>query len=109
MNDTQIVTDEDTVMSYVDPDDGKTYYSFDGGLTFEALTAAEYEEGFVTQNIEWWTYEEYKEWLDNEKVQLQSIIGNKGWTGGRGEFVRTQEMVDETIAMYVFYRTLRMA
>lgn len=102
MNDTQIVTDEDTVMSYVDPDDGKTYYSFDAGLTFyscddgfasEALTAAEYD-------IEWWTYDEYKEWLEQEKATLQDIVGEKGWTGGRGEFVWTQEMVDETIAMY---------
>ena len=91
---------EDTVISYVNPDDGKTYYSFDNGKTFGPLTAEEYEEGFAAQDIEWWTYEEYKEWLDNEKVQLQSIIGDKGWTGGRGEFVWTQELVDETIAMY---------
>ncbi len=100
MNDTQIVTDEDMVMSYVDPDDGKTYYSFDGGITFEALTAAEYQKRFEAQDIEWWTYDEYKEWLENEKVELQDIVGEKGWTGGRGEFVWTQEMVDETIAMY---------
>lgn len=53
-----------------------------------------------TADIEWWTYNEYKEWLENEKVQLQSMIGEKGYTGGRGEFVWTQEIVDETIAMY---------
>lgn len=51
-------------------------------------------------DVEWWTYDEYKEWLENEKVQLQSMIGEKGWTGGRGEFVWTQKIVDETIAMY---------
>ena len=28
------------------------------------------------------------------------MIGEKAWTGGRGEFVWTQEIVDETIAMY---------
>lgn len=91
---------EDTVISYVNPDDGKTYYSFDNGKTFDPLSGEEYEEGFATQDIEWWTYEEYKEWLDNEKVQLQGMIGEKAWTSGRGDFVWTQEMVDEAIAEY---------
>ncbi len=51
-------------------------------------------------NIEWWTYDEYKEWLENEKVQLPDIIGEKGWSKIQGEFVWTQEKVDETIKMY---------
>lgn len=51
-------------------------------------------------NVEWWTYDEYKAWLENEKVELQGMIGEKGWTGGRGDFIWTQEIVDETIAMY---------
>ena len=92
--------EEGVLTSYVNPDDGKTYYSFDGGTTFEPLTDEEFEARYPTPNIEWWTYEEYKAWLENEKVQLQSMIGEKAWTGGRGEFVWTQEIVDETIAMY---------
>ncbi len=53
-----------------------------------------------TPDVEWWTYDEYKTWLEKEKVELQELIGEKCWTGSRGEFVWTQEIVDETIAMY---------
>lgn len=94
------IIDEGTLMSYVNPDDGKTYYSFDGGKTFEALTDEEFERRFPTPNVEWWTYEEYAAWLEQEKVNLRSMLGETGWTGGRGEFVWTQEIIDETIAMY---------
>ena len=94
------IIDEGTLMSYIDPKDGKTYYSFDGGKTFEAMTDEEFERRFPTPNIEWWTYEEYAAWLEQEKVNLQSMLGETGSTGGRGEFVWTQEIIDETIAMY---------
>ena len=86
--------------SYVDPRDGKTYYSFDGGKTFEPLTDEEFAAIFPSPKVEWWTYDEYKEWLENEKVQLQDMIGERAWTSGRGDFVWTQEIVDEAIAMY---------
>lgn len=54
----------------------------------------------TTPKVEWWTYDEYNEWLENEKVELQSMLGERGWTQSRGDFVWTQEMIDETIAMY---------
>ena len=91
--------DEGSLMSYVDPSDGKTYYSFDGGQTFEPLTDAEFEARFPTPDVEWWTYDEYKAWLETEKKQLQDCIGDRGWANGE-EFVWTQEKVDETVAMY---------
>ena len=94
------VIDEGTLLSYIDPKDGKTYYSFDGGKTFEAMTDEEFARRFPTPNVEWWTYEEYAAWLEQEKVNLQSMLGETGSTGGRGEFVWTQEIIDETIAMY---------
>ncbi len=94
----KILPDEATVLSYVDPLDGQTYYCIDGGETY--MTEEEYEWLFPTPDVTWWTYEEYAAWLENEKVQLQGMIGETGWTGGRGEFVWTQEIVDETIAMY---------
>ena len=50
--------------------------------------------------VEWWTYDEYKAWLEKEKIELQGMIGQKAYTGSRGEFVWTQEIVDETTAMY---------
>ena len=100
LNAVSIGTEDATVTSYVDPRDGKTYYSFDGGITFEALTDEEYAARFPSLKVEWWTYDEYKEWLENEKVELQDMLGERAWTSGRGEFVWTQEIIDETIAMY---------
>lgn len=91
---------ESTIGSYVNPQDGKTYYSFDGGKTFEPLTVEEFEQRFPSPDVEWWTYDDYKAWLENEKVQLPNMIGETGWTGSQGEFVWTQEKVDETIKMY---------
>lgn len=88
------------IISYVDPQDGRTYYSFDDGGSFEPLTEEEFEQRFPTPDVEWWTYEEYAAWLEKEKKELQGMIGERGWTGGRGEFVWTQEIVDETIAVY---------
>ncbi len=95
-----IVKGEAALTSYVDPSDGKTYYSFDGGKTYEPLTDEEFAARFPAHKVEWWTYGEYKAWLENEKVELQDMIGERAWTGSRGEFVWTQEIVDETIAMY---------
>lgn len=87
--------EESTLMSYVDPADGRTYYSFDGGKTFEPLTDAEFEARFPTPDVVWWTYDEYKAWLENEKVELQSLLGQTG-----GDYTWTQQKIDETIALY---------
>ena len=95
-----VTAGEETIMSYQNPDDGKTYYSFDDGKTFTPLTDAEYEQLYPTQDIEWWTYDEYKAWMDEEKVQLQSMLGEKGSVNGGEEFVWTQEKINETIALY---------
>lgn len=54
---------------------------------------------YFDPGIVWWTYEEYKDWLENEKKELQEVIGQKAWAGGE-EFIWTQEIVDETIAVY---------
>ena len=87
--------EESTLMSYVDPADGRTYYSFDGGKTFEPLTDAEFEARFPTPDVVWWTYDEYKAWLDNKKVELQSLLGQTS-----GDYTWTQQKIDETIALY---------
>ena len=87
--------EESTLMSYVDPADGRTYYSFDGGKTFEPLTDAEFEARFPTPDVVWWTYDEYKAWLANEKVELQSLLGQTS-----GDYTWTQQKIDETIALY---------
>lgn len=92
--------DDSTLSSYTDPKDGKNYYSWDGGKTWEPLTDEELRQRSPLSDVEWWTYDEYAAWLESEKVELQAMLGEKGWTGGRGEFVWTQEIIDETIAMY---------
>ena len=58
------------------------------------------DESLSSSDVEWWTAEEYAKWLDEEKEVLQSMIGEKAYTGGDGWFVWTQEKVDETIALY---------
>lgn len=50
--------------------------------------------------VEWWTAEEYAAWLEEEKEALQSIIGERAYTGGEGWFTWDQERVDKAIAMY---------
>lgn len=77
---------------------GNMKYTADGGKTY--FDEDEFRRQYPVSDVEWWTYEEYKAWLDHEKVALQGMIGEKGWTGGRGEFVWTQEIVDESIAQY---------
>lgn len=75
---------------------GEAFYSLDGGKTF----LKQKDIDINLPDVEWWTYEEYKAWLEEEKVALQEMLGEKGWTGGRGDFVWTQEIIDETITMY---------
>lgn len=58
------------------------------------------DEPLSSSDVEWWTAEEYAKWQDEEKEVLQSMIGEKAYTGGDGWFVWTQEKVDETIALY---------
>ena len=69
------------------------------GVMTVFATSAQTDENTASE-VEWWTYDEYKAWLEKEKVELQGMIGKKAYTGSRGEFVWTQEIVDETIAMY---------
>ncbi|MDE5763363.1 MAG: M56 family metallopeptidase [Ruminococcus sp.] len=67
-------------------------------MTYDTETGIEYTQLFKPSD--WWTYEEYAEWLENEKKELKNIIGEKAWTASRGDFVWTEELVEETIQMY---------
>lgn len=95
-----VAYEEQTMTSFVNPEDGKTYYSEDDGQTWTALTEEEYEARYPTPDVEWWTAEEYSDWLENEKVELQSMIGERGWTPSTGWFTWDQQRVDEAIVMY---------
>ncbi len=93
------VESKDSLMSYTD-ENGDTYYSFDGGETWTAMTDEEFAAAYPTPRVEWWTAEEYAAWLEEEKKNLQDMIGSKSWTPSTGWFTWTREMVDETIAEY---------
>ena len=77
--------------------------------TKEAVSAVEQEtvyntnrDGIDDVDVEWWTYDEYKTWLGQEKQNIAELVkrGASGWTRDRGEFIWTQEVADETIALY---------
>ena len=59
-------------------------------------------DGIDDVDVEWWTYDEYKTWLEQEKQNIAELVkqGVSGWTRDRGDFVWTQEVADETIALY---------
>ncbi len=90
------VLSESMVVSCYTDENGKDHYMLNDG---RELTESEYENYFPTPDIEWWTYEDYKEWLETQKQELPKLIGGKAWANGK-EFIWTQEMVDEAIAMY---------
>lgn len=80
----------------------KTETAQENGETTVALNEVNIreDESLSSSDVEWWTAEEYAKSLDEEKEVLQSMIGEKAYTGGDGWFVWTQEKVDETIALY---------
>lgn len=80
----------------------KTETAQENGETTVALNEVNIreDESLSSSDVEWWTAEEYAKWLDEEKEVLQSMIGEKAYTGGDGWFVWSQEKVDETIALY---------
>lgn len=81
-------------------EEGEKQYSVDGGRTW--LSEEDYHAlyGGSDWQVEWWTAEEYALWLEEEKQVLQSIIGERGYTGSEGWFIWDQKRVDETIALY---------
>lgn len=91
---------DSTLTSYTNLKDGKTYYSWDNGRTWTPLTVEEFEAMNPSSQVEWWTAEEYRAWLEQQKIELQSIIGSQGWTPSTGWFTWTQEMVDQTVDQY---------
>ena len=65
-----------------------------------AMTREEFEALIDPVEVEWWTAEEYAQWLEQEKKDLQECLGQRAWTNTDGWFTWTQEKIDETIEMY---------
>lgn len=100
-NHIQAVENDVMVLSKGGEDDEKQY-SVDGGKTWlsEERYHAEYGSWGDDWQVEWWTAEDYAAWLEEEKQALQSIIGERCYTGGEGWFTWDQKRVDETVALY---------
>lgn len=85
------------VTSYVDPYDGKTYYSADSGQTWQEgdpFAAA----GYAYDDVDWWTAEEYETWLAEQKKELQSMLGERSWNPTEGWYTWDQDRIDAAIA-----------
>ena len=92
--------DSDGVMSYKDKESGKTFVSEDNGASW--MSEEDYNNSHPAINYEWWTYDEYKEWLEQEK-ENSSGNGRRARNGRNqrgGSFEWTQEMTDQCIAEY---------
>ena len=92
----------DEVVILSNGENGEKEYSVDGGKTWmsEERYQAEYGSWGDDWQVEWWTYEDYRAWLEQEKKDLQEVIGSRAWTPSTGWFTWDQKKVDETIAMY---------
>jgi beta-lactamase regulating signal transducer with metallopeptidase domain len=80
-----------------------------GGSAAAAIIGNNQEEEYLKlhpsfDDTAWWTYDEYKAWLDEQKEILPNIIGETGGyydeEGVLHEEAWTQEMVDEAILRY---------
>lgn len=93
---------DNSVMMMSNGENGEKLYSVDGGKTWmsEERYQAEYGDWGDGWQVEWWTYKEYKAWLEQEKKDLQEMIGERSWTPSTGWFTWDQAKVDETVAMY---------
>jgi beta-lactamase regulating signal transducer with metallopeptidase domain len=87
-------------------DNGQGQISVDGGQTW--MSRGEYNKLYqpsdLLSNVEWWTHDEYKAYVDEQKKTLPDMIGATiGYYDEQGvlhEYVWTQDKVDETIQMY---------
>ena len=91
--------DSGGVMSYKDKESGKIFVSEDNGVTW--VPEEDYNNSHPAINYEWWTYDEYKEWLEQEKKTLQEMADEHTMVEtSEGSFEWTQEMTDQCIAEY---------
>ena len=74
-----------SIMGMTDNKTGLTKTSLDGGKTWTD------KEESQTSDIVWWTSDEYKSWLEQEKINLQSLVNAPGWS---------QERIDNAIQRY---------
>lgn len=81
-------------------EDGSRIYSMDGGDTW--ISEEKYEKSYPDLELEWWTYPEYKEYVEEQEKLLQEMADKHimGYTSQRGVFTWNQELADEAMAQY---------
>lgn len=97
--------DDNTAIGTATVDDAAGNVSTDGGKTW--ISKEEYLKMYPDNsfsNVEWYTYDEFKAFVDEQKENLPSYIGATGGyyddNGVLHKEVWTQEKVDETLANY---------
>ncbi len=89
----------DVALFFTDDGIGKRVISIDNGNTW--MGEDEYQETNPTPDVVWWTYDEYKEWMEQDIKVLQSLVETEdaGYYDKNNEFQNfTQKDVDEAIA-----------
>ena len=78
---------------------GSAAYKTDGK---NRMTQTENDSKHPKTDIEWWSYDEYAQWIKEEKKRLTSLIGTgDGWYDAEGKLHKwTEESVKEQIAGY---------
>lgn len=93
----------ESIISRLDPGTGKTSYSWDSGKTWTTMTDEEYSAMFPSPDIEWWTYDGYKAWMEQQIADLQAMADDGvpdyyDKNGALCEF--TQADVEESAALH---------
>ena len=66
------------------------------------ISEEDYEKNNAAPNVQWWTAEEYEAWMNEQKNEMEALIGTgDGWYDGQGVFHEfTQESVDAMMDSY---------
>ena len=83
-----------------DGEDGNRVYSVDGGDTW--ISEETYEKLYPNLDPEWWTYAEYKAYVEEQEKLLQEMAEKhvRGYTSQAGVFVWDQQMADKVMEQY---------
>ena len=74
-------------------------YSVDHGKTW--ISEEEYNSLYLKQDITWWTYTEYKDYLEEQIPRWQNLVGKAKYNDHLEKIgIYTQEEIDQTIAIY---------
>ena len=70
------------------------------------ISEEDYEKNNAAPNVQWWTAEEYEAWMNEQKNEMEALIGTgDGWYDGQGVFHEfTQESVDAMMDSYIHHQ-----